>query len=114
MKTTSTMQAGIISRLRTFKIRTVTAPQCLGTYIIRAISHETGEIRTYQTREESDIRFICNSDFIAYEKEKTQYIVAVVSTEGSAGVRIIYNRIAQAGTPVEKHDEDRDTAKNWN
>ena len=48
---------------------------CDGTIEIRAISHETGEIRHYYTYFQENIKFIANTDFLLHDKETTTYLV---------------------------------------
>ena len=49
----------------------------VGTYLMVAISQETGEIRKYTTRFLENQKFIGNADFILNGKEKTLYITLV-------------------------------------
>lgn len=68
-----------------------------GTREIRAISHETGEIRTYWTQYEENIKFIANTDFLLHDKETTTYIVFLWTYENEECGRITTIRTASKG-----------------
>ena len=46
-----------------------------GWYVIEAISNITGEIRHYTTRDPENVRYIGNTDYMAYGYEPTDYRV---------------------------------------
>lgn len=92
---------GMISSLRVFNAEYKLDPKSNGTFIIRAVSAVTGEIRNYQTYFEENIRYIGNTDFMAYDKEETYYIIAVISADEPTGVRIIKTVHARAGHKAE-------------
>ena len=46
-----------------------------GTYIIGAIDMTTGEIRKYWTLYPDNIKYIGNTDYMAYGRTRTQYMV---------------------------------------
>ena len=100
-RTSDLKTQGMKSSLGIFRVKYDLEAKRNGTFIIRAVSAVTGEIRNYQTYFEENIRYIGNTDFMAYDKEETYYIIAVISADEPSGVRIIKTVHARAGQKAE-------------
>lgn len=47
----------------------------INTYVLTAISEETGEMRHYRTEERHALKFIGNADYLTHHKEPTIYLI---------------------------------------